>query len=210
MDGVMLDSFKYNAISFEQVSGVKLSEQERKMFQYCALKDTVDYLNENYECNLIVETFSKDCFAIQMELMKDDLKPNKQFTKFLQDCKTKGIQLAIGTSSFKYRAEIITSLLGVRDYFTELVAADDVDRHKPDPAVYIKAAKRLNIDPGYCIVVEDAKDGIEAAINGGMKAVAIKTEQQDYEDLKEADLIFEKLEDLDLEKIKKLLEKIKD
>jgi len=101
-------------------------------------------------------------------------------------------------------------LLGVRDYFTELVAADDVDRHKPDPAVYIKAAKRLNIDPGYCIVVEDAKDGIEAAINGGMKAVAIKTEQQDYEDLKEADLIFEKLEDLDLEKIKKLLEKIKD
>ncbi|MFL5468037.1 MAG: HAD-IA family hydrolase [Gemmatimonadaceae bacterium] len=54
-----------------------------------------------------------------------------------------------------------------------LVCADEIQRGKPDPEGYLLAARRLGYSPAECVVVEDAPPGIEAAHNGGMRAVAI-------------------------------------
>ena len=56
-----------------------------------------------------------------------------------------------------------------------LVTADDVTRGKPDPEPYLLAASQLGIAPNECVVVEDAPAGIQAALNAGMRVIAVAT-----------------------------------
>lgn len=56
-----------------------------------------------------------------------------------------------------------------------LITTDDVERYKPDPEGYLKAARYLKVKPKQCIVVEDAPVGLQAARNAGMKAIAVAT-----------------------------------
>jgi sugar-phosphatase len=56
-----------------------------------------------------------------------------------------------------------------------LVSADDVRQGKPHPEPYLRAAARLGIQPERCLVIEDAKAGVEAALAAGMQVLAITT-----------------------------------
>jgi sugar-phosphatase len=56
-----------------------------------------------------------------------------------------------------------------------VVTADDVRRGKPDPEVYVLAARRLRADPARCVVFEDSLVGIHAARAAGMRAVGVAT-----------------------------------
>jgi HAD superfamily hydrolase (TIGR01509 family) len=89
----------------------------------------------------------------------------------LVQLKERGYKLAIGSSS--KNAKIILSKLGLGDFFDAVSDGTNIIRSKPDPEVFIKASKYLKITPQKCIVVEDAKSGIEAAIAGKMDSAAI-------------------------------------
>ena len=56
---------------------------------------------------------------------------------------------------------------------TTFVSADDVQRGKPDPEVFLRAAERLGIAPAHCIVVEDAPAGVEAALRANMRVIGV-------------------------------------
>ena len=64
-------------------------------------------------------------------------------------------------------------MTGTRLYFRGVVTGDDVTRGKPDPEVFLTAAAKLGVDPGRCVVFEDAVAGVEAARAGGMRCVAV-------------------------------------
>ena len=61
------------------------------------------------------------------------------------------------------------------EFFSVIVSANDVNRGKPDPEIFLLAAKRLGVNPGECLVFEDSLVGVEGARNAGMKVVAITT-----------------------------------
>lgn len=82
-----------------------------------------------------------------------------------------GIRTAIGSSS--KNAESILESIGLHDDFDVVVSGIDISRSKPDPEVFILAANRLGVVPGECIVIEDARSGIDAAIAGGMKTIGV-------------------------------------
>jgi beta-phosphoglucomutase-like phosphatase (HAD superfamily) len=62
---------------------------------------------------------------------------------------------------------------GLRGMFEVEVTGDDVTRGKPAPDLFLKAAEGLGVDPADCVVFEDAPAGIAAAVNAGMRAVAV-------------------------------------
>ncbi len=64
--------------------------------------------------------------------------------------------------------------LGITDWFGAIVAAEDTARHKPEPDVFLEAARRLNADPATCTVYEDTDIGLEAARRAGMRAVDVR------------------------------------
>jgi beta-phosphoglucomutase len=84
-----------------------------------------------------------------------------------------GFRQAIGSSAPRANLDLILELLGLRGNFQAVVSADDTQRGKPDPQVFLVAAGRLGVAPPRCVVLEDAVVGVQAARNGGMKCIAV-------------------------------------
>jgi HAD superfamily hydrolase (TIGR01509 family) len=86
-------------------------------------------------------------------------------------------KLPLAVASGGYRETITRTLnqLGLRDWFAAVVTAEDTPRHKPDPDVFLEAARRLGVPAAACVVFEDTDIGLEAARRAGMKCVDVRT-----------------------------------
>jgi HAD superfamily hydrolase (TIGR01509 family) len=98
--------------------------------------------------------------------------------------------------------EVIDAALeatGLTGVFRVVVSSDEVDRGKPEPDVYLEAARRLGVDPRRCLVVEDSLNGVKAAKAAGMTCVLIpnRTIPPAPGTAELADVVLERLADLD-------------
>ena len=84
------------------------------------------------------------------------------------------LPMAVGTGGTRATASMTLKLLDLDKYFEVLVAAEDVDNHKPEPDTFLKCAELLKVKPEKCIVFEDGDRGIEAAKRAGMKVVDVR------------------------------------
>ncbi len=94
----------------------------------------------------------------------------------LEGLKSQGIQTAIGSSS--KNAKTILTKIHLLDQFAVITDGTDIKNSKPDPEVFLLAAKRLGLKPAECLVVEDAEAGIDAAIAAGMKTIGVGSAAQ--------------------------------
>ena len=97
------------------------------------------------------------------------------FEGFVTQARDAGVKLAVATSAPPANIVFTLDELDLRRHFDAVVGAADVARGKPHPDVFLKAADKLGVAPGDCIVFEDAPMGVEAARRAGMKAVVITT-----------------------------------
>ncbi len=84
-----------------------------------------------------------------------------------------GFAMAIGSSGPRENVEAVLACLTNANLITASVNANDVDRGKPDPQVFLLAAEKLRVAPANCVVIEDAPVGLDAARRAGMAAVGI-------------------------------------
>ena len=92
----------------------------------------------------------------------------------------------------RLNVEAILAALEIEPFFDALTSAEDVQRGKPDPQVFLVAAARLGVPPERCVVVEDAPAGIEGARRGGMRAIGVRSSHKDLR----GDLVVDSLDDL--------------
>jgi len=111
------------------------------------------------------------------------------------------IKLAVASSSHKRMIEYVLKKLKIIDLFDSIVGAEDIDRSKPDPEIFLISAKRLNVKPEECIVVEDSKLGVEAAKKAGMKCLGYINPSSGKQDLSKADFVAEDFCKLDIQKL---------
>jgi len=90
---------------------------------------------------------------------------------FLDSAQKQGLKMAIASASKNARR--IIQKTSITDYFQCIVDGNDVTRSKPDPEVFLTAAKMINVSPSETIVIEDSPQGIDAAITGGFLTVGI-------------------------------------
>lgn len=83
------------------------------------------------------------------------------------------VPMAIATGGSRMVIEKTLKVVGISDWFDEVVTADDVTEGKPSPEIFLKAAKLLGVDPTRCLALEDAPAGILAAQRAGMQVIAI-------------------------------------
>lgn len=110
----------------------------------------------------------------------------------VRQLKEKGIKVAIGSSS--KNAPAILKQVGMSELFDAVADGNQIKNSKPAPDVFLLAAQLLNIQPAHCLVVEDADAGVEAAVNAGMKVLAVGAAKGH----KKADLSAGTLEDINL------------
>lgn len=118
--------------------------------------------------------------------------------EFLEACRTAGLKTALGSAS--KNSMTILNKVGIAHLFDAIVDGNHVSAPKPDPEVFLKGAEALGVSPAECVVFEDAIAGVQAAKNGGMKAVGIGSAQT----LAQADLVINGLNEMSLAKLKEL------
>ena len=102
------------------------------------------------------------------------------------------LPLAVASGALRHEIETILTTAGLIDHFKAIVSAEDVERGKPEPDIFLKALATLNaqnsdaIRAGECVVIEDSKEGIKGARRAGMKCLAV-TNSHPAELLREAD-----------------------
>jgi beta-phosphoglucomutase-like phosphatase (HAD superfamily) len=82
--------------------------------------------------------------------------------------------LAIASGSVRRLVTRTLDALGIAGWFAAIVAAEDTARHKPEPDVFLEAARRIGVDPAACLVYEDTDIGLEAARRAGMEPVDVR------------------------------------
>ena len=107
----------------------------------------------------------------------------------LQFCKDKGLKIALGSQNERFFIDKVLEDFNMTEYFDATVSLQDISNKKPDPEIFLKAAKLIGITPDQGIVVEDAPEGIAAAKGGGFYAIGI-TSSHGNDVLKDADVIF--------------------
>ena len=120
------------------------------------------------------------------------------------DLKSKGFRLSIGSSTTKHNMDFIRKNLPIFNRFDAFVVDKDVTNGKPAPDTFLKAAERLSLEPKCCVVVEDAVQGVQAGKAAGMPVVAVTTTRQ-RNDLMQADMIVDSLDELKSDDFLKLL-----
>jgi beta-phosphoglucomutase len=84
-----------------------------------------------------------------------------------------GVRMALATSAGRHRATRTLEELGLARYFDTVVTGDDVAAGKPDPAIYLLAAARMQERPDNLLAVEDAVSGVKAARSAGMRCLGV-------------------------------------
>ena len=95
----------------------------------------------------------------------------KNVKEVLAGLKERGLLLAVGSAS--KNAPVILEKTGLLPYLDKISCGLDTTKSKPDPEVFLVAARKLELSPGQCLVVEDSAAGIEAAAAGGMKSLGV-------------------------------------
>ena len=121
----------------------------------------------------------------------------------------KSLPLAVASGALRHEIETILATAGLIQHFKAIVSAEDVQRGKPEPDIFLKALAGLNanngsaIQAGECVVIEDSKEGIKGARRAGMKCLAV-TNSHAAGLLGEADAIVKSLEEVGLANLSQL------
>ncbi|MEU6894075.1 HAD family phosphatase [Streptomyces sp. NPDC046557] len=96
-----------------------------------------------------------------------------EMRRFVERLHADGVPMAVASGSSREAIEAVLAGTGLDAMLGVVVSAEEVAHGKPDPDVFLEAARRLGADPADCVVVEDAAPGAEAARAAGMECLAI-------------------------------------
>lgn len=172
VDGVLIDSVKFHFNSWKKAfkhKGITL-----KYIDYIQKLNGVP--REQGIKNVIPDVTHQELlelFELKQHYLLDLLKT--QDIKIIPGAKTTLKKLKqkyiLAAASSSKNARIFLEKADLESFFTTIVTGYDIQKSKPDPEIFLLAATRIGVDPQHCLVIEDAKTGIEAAHNGGMRAI---------------------------------------
>ena len=121
------------------------------------------------------ERLAEEKEALYRALHRGHVEPTAGLVPFLEALRADGATLAVATSAPRANLDFFMGETGLRGYFQILVDVDQVKKGKPDPEIYLLAAKALGRPPRRCVAVEDSLPGVSSALAAGMKIVAVTT-----------------------------------
>lgn len=202
MDGVLVDSEPIIYEAARRMFGehrVTVSKEDFKPFVGAGENKYLGGVAEKYEIQLDIEEVKARTYEIYEEIAKGRLEALLGVHDFISKARAKGLKLAIASSADRVKIDInLREIALPPETFDAIISGLDVVNKKPDPEIFLTAAKKLCIAPSDCLVVEDAVNGVAAAKAAGMRCLGLTTSFT-AEDLAAADWIAGTLADVDKE-----------
>ncbi len=199
LDGVIVDTAKYHYLAWKKIAnrlGIKFTHEHNELLKGVSRVRSLDIILElgkikasPEDKNLWLVQKNEDYLSYLVDMDENEILPG--ILKILQYLKGNKQLIALGSASKNARP--ILEKTGTLSYFDAIVDGNDVSNAKPDPEVFLIAAKLLNIKPENSIVFEDSVAGIQAANIANMISVGIG----DAEILHEAKYIFKDFTHID-------------
>ncbi len=187
LDGVIVDTAKYHFIAWQKIAqelGIEFTPEHNEDLKGVSRVRSLDIILELGKINASQEDKNKwliqkneDYLSYLVNMDQSEILPG--VIPILQFLKEKNQAIALGSASKNARP--ILEKTGIIHYFDAIVDGNDVTKAKPDPEVFLEAAKLLNVAPENAIVFEDSIAGIQAANVANMTSVGIGEETILYE-----------------------------
>ena len=103
------------------------------------------------------------------------VRPMPGAVRLLDELEQAGWMQGVASSAPLENIDLLVDVFGIRRYFAAILSGDGLPAGKPDPSLFLQAAKSLQLPPDQCVVVEDAPAGVEAARRAGMVFIAVAT-----------------------------------
>ena len=179
MDGVLVDSEELiceAAIQMFAEHGVTMQPDDFVPFIGAGEDRYLGGPAEKAGFAIDIERDKTTTYAIYAEIVRGRLQPLDGAREFMAKARERGLTLALATSADEVKMLVNLREIGLPpEAFDAIVNGLDVTRKKPDPAIFIEAAKRLGTPIAQCLVVEDAVNGVAAARAAGARCLAVMT-----------------------------------
>ncbi len=207
LDGVIVDTAKYHFLAWKKLAnelGFEFTVEQNELFKGVSRKRCLEILLGIGEMEASEDQFDtwmveKNVDYLQYIENMDASEILPDVPKVLQFLKENKIPIALGSAS--KNAQPILEKVGLLSYFDSIVDGNNVTKAKPDPEVFLLAAKQLGVNSNDCIVFEDAVAGVEAANSANMISIGIGDKQI----LSEADYVFKDFTEISETFINKLI-----
>ncbi len=207
LDGVLVDTAKYHYLAWKKLAnqlGFDFTLEQNELLKGVSRVKSLEILLEIGKISISSAEkeqymFEKNELYLSYIKKMDESEMLPNMKSLLHYLKEKGISIALGSTS--KNAKLILNTLNITSYFDVIIDGNEVSKSKPDPEVFLLAARRLNKNPEECIVVEDAVAGIQAANFAKMLSIGIG----DKKNLNEATFVFESTSELTNDVFDKLI-----
>jgi beta-phosphoglucomutase family hydrolase len=202
MDGVLVDTEPlHTEIEKRQfrMNGISLTDEEHRQFMGTTSENMWREIGRRQQLNISVERLIEQntTESLQFFTERSEIPVMPGIFALLEKLKSKQYPHALASSSVPEIIELILMKTGLKPYFQVIVSSQEAGRSKPEPDVFLLAARKLNIAPANCLVIEDSYNGIKAAHTAGMRCVAYQSPAADPKTQKEADFIIKSFEQLE-------------
>lgn len=213
MDGVIIDSEplwqKAEKVVFSSL-GVPVSEELSQLTATMTTKEVTKFWYALHPwSDKSLDEAENEVVNLVERLIVSEGQPIKGIKDLLSFFKEKEYKIGLATNSpFRLIAGILDKA-DVTNYFDAISSAEDELHGKPNPAVYLSTAQKLNASPHSCLVFEDSVSGIKAAKAAEMTAVAmVSPEEKNDSKFNIADLIIESFDEFTNEELSRLSRKV--
>jgi beta-phosphoglucomutase len=209
MDGTIVDTeriwstanqllIERRGIEYTSELKAALTDQLRggSMHRSCAIIKELARLSEP------LEQLVREKAQIAAELYKNGVQFIDGFPEFHAHIAKRDLKRAIATNAHDETIRATDAVLNLRQFFGQHIYGISAVNYqgKPNPAIYLYAARQLGANPEHCIAIEDSAYGIEAAQGAGIFCIGINT-GRDYDQIKKADAIVDHYHEIDIKKL---------
>ncbi|MBI9101728.1 MAG: beta-phosphoglucomutase [Spirochaetales bacterium] len=201
LDGVITDTAEYHYLAWKRLAddeGVSFSREDNDQLRGVSREASLKLLLKG---KVVTDDHFKEMAARKNAYYVDYIKgisPADMLPgvlDILKELKSRGIKISLGSAS--KNARTVIKGLQVGEYFDNISDGGSVKNAKPAPDLFLHAAKNLGLKPEECIVVEDARSGVEAGLAAGMVVIGIGPAER----VGEAQFRYDEPGDIDLSKV---------
>ncbi|CAM1343316.1 beta-phosphoglucomutase [Tenacibaculum amylolyticum] len=209
LDGVIVDTAKYHFLAWKKLAndvGIDFTETQNEQLKGVSRVKSLEKILNWGNITVSEEKFHQLMDQKNQDYLSyiDTMTANEilvDVPRILQHLKQENQGVALGSASKNARA--ILKKVALYETFDAIVDGTNVSKAKPDPEVFLIAAKELNIAPEQCVVFEDSIAGIQAANSANMISIGIGEEDV----LSEANFVFKDFSEISTDFINKLINK---
>ncbi|MBL9139362.1 MAG: HAD-IA family hydrolase [Verrucomicrobiales bacterium] len=177
MDGVLTDSeplINEAAVAMFRERGIQVHPDDFLPFVGTGENRYIGGVADKHRVNLDLDEAKRRTYEIYLELVPTKLRAFPGAAEKAREFREQGLKLAVASSADLIKIEANLDQIGLpTSWWNAVVSAEDVVHKKPAPDIFLAAARKLAIPPANCVVIEDAINGVQAALAAGMRCIAV-------------------------------------